>query len=755
MKSKLFFPRLHSRSLDGLNKNILTSYQSSVDMMLTGIAKTIPSEFFSAQDESQINSKLFAHIFKCQVTTRLIDYAGLALTSNKQGYYGINNMGHEGLAALAYNIKLSDPKLLHYRSGAAYVEWLERADVDPITDMLRSIVCSRYNFSGGRHKVFGNESAGVIPQTSTIASQIPKAVGLAVALEQAKALKIRGVFPEDSIIVCSFGDGSFNHGSAQEAFNMVEWLKFKRMSVPLLMICENNGVSISTKNPPGYIEAMMSHRLGFHYLKVNGLNLQDTFQKSKIGIKIARELREPVFMDIKTVRLGTHYTGDSSEINQDDPLLHSASMAIQFDFMSLDEILNTIREISARVIDTMDKVIKEPKLSKLDDLNKIVIPTTPSDRPAKEFVVSNRVSDQLNPYRLTFNISEKPLTLAQTLNRSLKESMQQNPAIVVFGDDVANNDGGVYGVTKDLEQIFGDKRIFNTSIAETSMLAIAQMMGLNGLMPIVEIRHLAYLHNAIDQLRGEASTTAWLSNGKFTSPLLLRIPGLAYNLSGGHFHNDSSIAAIRDIPGVIIACPSNPEVAASMLRSCIDMVYKDRRVVIFIEPIALYNTADLYMPGDNKYLSKYKSNDAVVQLNQIGLYGRSHCLTIISYGNGFYHSLQAAEELKKENIDVQVIDLRWLKPLAMDAICDAIKNTPNVLIVDEGRKTGSLSEELMTRLSETFRKSHNFNRITSIDTFVPLGPSAFSVFPTKQNILSFVYNHLELEKSDHGYKLKQ
>ena len=166
--------------------------------------------------------------------------------------------------------------------------------------------------------------------------------------------------------------------------------------------------------------------------------------------------------------------------------------------------------------------------------------------------------------------------------------------MIVFGEDVARK-GGVYGVTKGLQGAFGAGRVFDSLLDEQSILGVALGAGLAGLLPVPEIQYLAYLHNAADQLRGEAATLSFFSQGQYRNPMVLRIAGLAYQKGfGGHFHNDNAVGALRDIPGLIIACPARPDDAAALLRTCLASAREDGSVCVFLEPIALYHERDLY-----------------------------------------------------------------------------------------------------------------------------------------------------------------
>src|SRR5207344_2006647 len=214
-----------------------------------------------------------------------------------------------------------------------------------------------------------------------------------------------------------------------------------------------------------------------------------------------------------------------------------------------------------------------------------------------------------------------PLTLAQTINATLTDAMAARPEMLVFGQDVARK-GGVYGVTRGLLSRFGASRVFDTLLDEQAILGLALGAGLAGLLPVPEIQYLAYLHNAADQIRGEAATLPFFSQGQYRNPMVLRIAGYAYQEGfGGHFHNDNAIAALRDIPGLIIASPARPEDAAAMLRTCLAAAAADGSVCVFLEPIALYHTRDLYNDGDGGWLAPYPPLGVHVPAGQARRYG--------------------------------------------------------------------------------------------------------------------------------------
>ncbi|NUR27488.1 MAG: hypothetical protein HOV83_16870, partial [Catenulispora sp.] len=334
-----------------------------------------------------------------------------------------------------------------------------------------------------------------------------------------------------------------------------------------------------------------------------------------------------------------------------------------------------------------------------------------------------------------------PVTLAQAINATLADALVTNPAVVLFGEDVAAK-GGVYGVTKGLRDRFGPARVFDTLLDETTILGLAAGAAVGGLLPVPEIQYLAYLHNAEDQLRGEAASLSFFSSGRYRNPMVVRVAGLAYQEGfGGHFHNDNSLAVLRDIPGLVLAVPARADDAAAMLRTCLAAATADGTVSAFIEPIALYHTRDLYEPGDGQWLSEYPApgrwGATHVPIGRARTYGIGHAdaLTIVTFGNGVRMSLRVAAQLAAEGIGSRVVDLRWLAPLPEADLVREAAATGRVLIVDETRRSGGVAEGVLATLVDAGYVGA-VRRVSAADTYVPLGPAARTVLVGEDVILA-------------------
>ena len=298
--------------------------------------------------------------------------------------------------------------------------------------------------------------------------------------------------------------------------------------------------------------------------------------------------------------------------------------------------------------------------------------------------------------------------------------------------------GGVYGVTRGLRRKAGSARVFDTLLDEQTVLGLALGAGVSGLLPVPEIQYLAYLHNAEDQLRGEAATLQFFSNGQYRNPMVVRIAGYGYQKGfGGHFHNDNAVGVLRDVPGLVIASPALPDDAAAMLRTCLAAAAVDGAVCAFLEPIALYHSRDLHAEGDGLATAAYappeRWADVHVPIGRARTHGDGTDLTLVSFANGLHMSLRVAARLEREGVRCRVVDLRWLAPLPVDDLLREATATGRVLVVDETRRTGGVSEAVVTALVDG-GFAGRVRRVASEDSPIPLGDAALEVLLSEATV---------------------
>ena len=697
----------------------------------------------------------FLELFESQLVSRHLDLMARVLRVQQKVFYTIGSSGHEGNAMVARLARHTDPAFLHYRSGGFMAERFRKLPgMDPIMDSALSFAASKEDpISGGRHKVWGSKPLWVLPQTSTIASHLPKALGTAVAIEQARRIGHRLPIPADSIAICSFGDASSNHATAQTAFNAAAWTAYQQLPAPVLYVCEDNGIGISVKTPEGWVASNFRQRPGLDYFFADGLDIATGYGQVARAVEHCRKTRRPTFLHLRTTRVMGHAGTDFEiewrsfeelmAVEASDPLLRSAAIALESGLMSADDVLGLYEFTRVKCFAAAEEADRRPKLDSLADIIKPLAPSTPA-AVAAEAARADYAERRLAVFGSEAKLPENqpPRHLAVLINNTLHDLLCKYPEALLFGEDVAQK-GGVYTVTKGLNKAFKGARVFNTLLDETMILGLAQGFANMGMLPFPEIQYLAYFHNACDQIRGEACSLQFFSNDQYRNPMVMRIASLGYQKGfGGHFHNDNSITALRDIPGLVVGCPSRGDDAAMMLRTMSAMAKVDGRVCAFLEPIALYMTKDLYEPGDGLWQATYPAPDQALLPGQERVYGiEAEDLVIFTFGNGVPMSLRAAREIeKRQGWKVRVVDLRWLLPLNDAAIGRHAAACKRILVVDEGRRSAGVGEGIITAVVESGQGAKPLRRVVGADTFTPLAGAALLVLPGEADIVAMAGN---------------
>jgi 2-oxoisovalerate dehydrogenase E1 component len=698
-----------------------------------------PSRLLAPGDRLHARTTLTAEaavaLFTDQVRSRALDVAARSLKARGAGFYTISSAGHEANAAVGALMRTTDPAFLHYRSGG-FMMARSRQDpqVDPVGDTLLSLVAAADEpIAGGRHKVWGSRPLWVPPQTSTIASHLPKAVGVAFAIERAKRTGVTLPIPADSIVMASFGDASANHASALAGINAARYSHRRGSPIPILFVCEDNGIGISVETPRRWIASTFRDLTHLRYFWAQG-ELDEVWDTTAEAVAHCRRARAPVFLHLETTRLWGHAgsdvesgyrTAEAIRFGEDrDPLPAAAKRLITLGVATPEQLRDLVERTRAEVRERSEESATRPHLGSRDA---VVAPLAPYDADVVRAEAGRSAVEPTSP---------RNRTLSGLLNAALHDELAARPEMVLFGEDVGRK-GGVYYVSAGLQQTFGHQRVFDTLLDETTILGLAQGLGLMGFLPVAEIQYLAYVHNALDQLRGEAASLSFFSSGQFTNPMVVRIAGLAYQKGfGGHFHNDNAIGALRDIPGLVLAVPARGDDAARMLRGAIALAKAHGRVVCFLEPIALYPERDLYEDGDGGWLTDYPAPGDVLLPGEVGVYHLEHTdVLIVTYTNGLRMSLRAARRLEVEHgIRARVVDLRWLNPLPVEAVRAHAAACSGVLVADECRATGAgIADAVIADLAEG-GYGGPLRSVRSADTYVPLGPAADAVLLSEDEI---------------------
>ena len=715
-----------------------------------------------AYDTALVSDAELLDLFAAQLMSRHLDLAARDLQTRGEGFYTIGSAGHESNAAVAMALRPTDPALLHYRSGGFYCARAGQvAGSDAARDTLLAFMASADDpISGGRHKLFGHGDLAVIPQTSTIASHLPRAVGLAFAHERAHSRGLPDEWPADAIVVASLGDASMNHSTAVGALNAAAHATHQGVPLPLLVVVEDNGIGISVRSPVGWTDSVVARLDGFARYAADGADPVGALLAARVAVDSVRLARRPAVLHLRTVRFMGHAGSDvevayrsPGEIAADhdrDPLLATAAELVSRGARRPVEVLADYEEERQRIAALAADLLPARRL---DTAAAVMAPLLHRDEPPARAAALVSAPDREAAFRGRLPEHAGPLTLAQSVNAALTDLLAAHPPAMVFGEDVGVK-GGVYGVTRGLRRSFGAARVFDTLLDEQAILGTALGSALAGLLPIPEIQYLAYLHNAEDQLRGEAATLGFFSNGQYANGMVVRIPGLAYQKGfGGHFHNDNALAVLRDIPGLVVGIPSSAAEAPGMIRALAGLALAEGRVCVLVEPIALYHARDVH-PGDGLAMAAYAAPDdwapTLPDRDEGVLHSRGGAdagaagggVLVVTFGNGVGMARRAVARLAPPAAGVDIYDLRWVAPLPADHLAGVARSYAAVLVVDETRRSGGVSEGVVTALVDR-GYGGTIRRVTSEDSVIPLGPAAATVLLSEQTVADALRGLLE------------
>ncbi len=425
-----------------------------------------------------------------QMASRHLDHTARWLRAKGRGFYTIGSAGHEANALVAAALRPTDPALLHYRSGGFYLARAQQVPGhDGVRDVLLGLLAAADEpIAGGRHKVFGHPDLAVIPQTSTIASHLPRAMGVAFAIGRARRLGLATRWPADALAVCSFGDASLNHSTAQGALNAAAYTAQQGMPMPVLFVCEDNGWGISVPTPAGWVATSLSARPGLRYEAADGADPVGVFDITEDLADWVRSSGRPAVLHLRTVRYGGHAGTDvetayrtAAGIRADlerDPLLATARVLVEHGCATADGIVERYLDGRADVRAAADELAG---CRPLQSAAEVMTPLSPR-RPAAvaERAVVAASPDERAAFFGRLPEDSGPLTLAESINRTLGDLLAADPRVLVFGEDVGAK-GGVYGVTRGLQRRAGSRRVFDTLLDEQSILGLALGAGVSGL----------------------------------------------------------------------------------------------------------------------------------------------------------------------------------------------------------------------------------------------------------------------------------
>jgi len=621
-----------------------------------------------------------------------MDEKMLILVKQGKRYFHSGAPGHEAVqTASAFVMNPGDDYAYPYYRDQGFVL---QYGVTAEEIMMNFLAKADDPSSSGRQlpQHYGNKPLNIVSQSSPTGSQYLQAVGTALAIKKRET---------NQIVYVSSGEGATSQGDFHEALN---WAS--RSALPVLFMIQNNKYAISThiseQTSGQSIYKFTSGYEGLTRYTLDGTDLFESLSVLKEAVTKLRSGKGPVLIEAHTVRLMPHSSSDShtkyrkkEDLQKDkaeDPILKLENKLLQDELIEESNLNELKKEIKLFVDETADKILKlqSPEKSKLYDF---------------VFAPQEQCTD------LEFEESKpdgERVVMVDAINHALKEEMHRNNDVYLFGEDVADNKGGVFTTTSGISTMFGNERCFNAPLAESSIVGVAIGMAVYGLRPVIEIQFGDYIWTAMMQIRNELTTMRWRSNNSWESPVIIRVPVGGY-IHGGLCHSQNIEAVFAHFPGIKIAYPSNAVDAKGLLKTAM----RCHDPVLFLEHKALYRQsyAAGSEPSDNYLLPFGKA--------QVKREGKD--ITVITWGYLVQKSLEAAKVLQKEEIDVEVIDIRTIAPLDMETIVESLKKTGKVIVIHEDTLFAGFGAEIASQIVE---QGFEFldgpvRRLGSADTPVP------------------------------------
>ncbi|MFQ6612423.1 MAG: thiamine pyrophosphate-dependent enzyme [Fidelibacterota bacterium] len=609
-------------------------------------------------------------IYAKMVTARRLDEKMLILLRQGKGFFHIGCSGHEAaqLGAVT-NLRPGEDWSYPYYRDAAFCLGVGMT----VREQLLSFLARAEDpNSSGRQmpQHYGHKQLRIVSQSSPTGTQFLTAVGCA---------KTRIWEKTKEVVYVSSGEGATSQGDFHEALN---WAS--REKLPVIFHIEDNdyaiSVPISEQTAGSSVYSMVSGYQNLARFDVDGTNFFEANLAFQEAVERARKGKGPSVVVTHVVRLLSHSSSDDQRKYRPEEELEKDR--------NRDPITRFEQEcISAKAISRKEFDAIRDKVYQQIDADAEWADTRPHPEPSTAF--DHIYTSEVIPAGTAFKAVSEKVVLVDAINHALAEELKNNEKLVVYGEDVADPKGGVFTATKGLMELAGKERVFNSPLAESSIIGTAVGMAVAGWKPVVEIQFADYIWTAMMQIRNEVATVRYRSNNQWTCPLVIRVPVGGY-IHGSLCHSQSIDGYFIHLPGIRIAYPSNAADAKGLLK----MACRLDDPVIFMEHKGLYRQGYAATPEpDENYLLPF-GKARVVQ--------RGEMVSIITWGAMVQKSLEAVKMANVDSGKVEIIDLRTLNPLDLEAIAASVKKTGKALVVYEDNLTNGPGAEIAALIGQHY-----------------------------------------------------
>jgi 2-oxoisovalerate dehydrogenase E1 component len=690
-------------------------------------------------------------IYRTMYLSRRLDDREIQLKRQNKIYFQISSAGHEAVCAVMG---------LLLRPG---VDWLfpyyrDRAlclmlGVTPFETLLAAVGAKDDPSSGGRQMPshWGQPRLNIVSKSSCTGTQFLQAVGAAEAtlyyegrpkaLAQAKQAPLGEYVNQqkEEIVYVSGGDGATSEGEFWESLNAACAKK-----LPLLYLIEDNGYAISVpvevQTAGGNISKLVRDFPGLHVAECDGTDPFESYSVCKDAVQYCRERRGPALIHAHVTRPYSHSLSDDEKLYKSpaereeearrDPISKMALLLVREGILDQKQIESLEAEIDEEVRAAADQALT-------------------AELPSIDSVHLNVYSSEVDPASATFETQPQfhgaPKTMVEMVAVTLSDEMARDERIIVFGEDVADasrednlkqvkGKGGVFKATSGLQRKYGHDRVFNTPLAEASIVGRAIGMAVRGLKPVAEIQFFDYIWPAMMQIRDELCVMRWRSNGAFKAPVVLRVPVGGYLTGGGVYHSQSGESIFAHCPGLRVIMPSTAVDVAGLLRTAIRCD----------DPVMFLEHKHLYRQPYNR--SENPGPDFTIPFGKARMVKEGSDLSIITYGALVHRAEVAAAQLQREGINVEILDLRSLSPYDWEAIAASVRKTHRVVVAYEDMLSWGYGAEIAARIADELFDELDapVKRVAATDTFCAYQPKLEEVIlPQTDHITAAVKQLLQ------------
>jgi len=703
---------------------------------------TTERDVTETEDLAGLTPDQLLRMYRTMVTSRRVDDREQSLKRQNKIFFQISGAGHEaiGVAVAEHCVAAHDWFYFYYRDRAFALALGQT----PLDHLLQAVAAEDDPASGGRQMPahFGDVRYNIVSVSSPTGTQFLQAVGAAEAgLRVTQNPDLRGLierFEDDEVVVVTSGDGTTSEGEFWESLNTACNLK-----LPVVYVVEDNGYAISVpievQTAGGSISRLVSGFPDLHIVECDGTNVVDTYRAAGEAIRHARERRGPALIHAHCVRPYSHSMSDDERMyrpeaerhEQDlrDPLRRTRSLILERGIASEAELDALEAQVLDEVSRAADKALEHPQ-------------------PPVGSEMRHLYSEEVDPTSAAFDTEDRPgyrddrlLTMVDLLNACLRDEMERDPRIVVFGEDVADasreevlgevkGKGGVFKVTHGLQSRFGSHRVYNSPLAEANILGRAVGLATRGMKPVVEIQFFDYIWTAMMQLRNELATMRYRSDGAFAAPAVVRVTYGGYLKGGAIYHSQTGASIFAHTPGLRVVLPATAEDANGLLRTAI----RCEDPVLFLEHKHLYR--QVYNKGRDP------GPDFMIPFGKAKVVREGGDLTVVTCGALVKRSLDAAKiAAEQHGIEAEVIDLRTLQPFDMERIAESVKKTGKVVVVHEDSLSWGIGSEIAARVADELFPwlDGPVRRVASKDTWVAYAPQLEeAILPQTPDVLKAI-----------------